>query len=414
MSNIAISVENLSKKYNLGSINSGSFSEDLIKGWAKIRGKQDPTIQIGAEHLPQEYWALKGIDFEIHKGDSVGIIGKNGAGKSTLLKILSRVTTPTTGKININGRIASLLEVGTGFHPDLTGRENIYMNGAILGMGRLEIKSKLEEIIEFSGVDKYIETPVKRYSSGMYVRLAFAVAAHLEPEILIIDEVLAVGDAEFQKKCLGKMSEVSNDGRTILFVSHNMGAVSELCNKAIVLSKGEIIFTGDSASGISTYTNLNSGNLKSGVFKADPKKSSFKHNFIASVSISDQKFNIKDNFSFDESMVLSVLLKSNEGPLDTTLSVTMLTKSQNKVFTVHKKITSEQAEKEILLKMPSGIFAPNFYSFEVSSLVHNKIVYDSVENVCQVQIIDNGTENALFEGLDYGSIIIQPEWILKS
>jgi lipopolysaccharide transport system ATP-binding protein len=260
VSDKAIIVEGLSKRYDLGSINSGTLSNDLKLAWAKIRGLENPISIIGEQNKLGEYWALKDVEFEIKKGESVGIIGKNGAGKSTLLKILSRVTAPTKGKIKVKGRIASLLEVGTGFHPDLSGRENIYMNGAILGMARQEINNKLDEIIAFSGVEKYIDTPVKRYSSGMYVRLAFAVAAHLESEILIVDEVLAVGDAEFQKKCLGKMNDVSTkDGRTVLFVSHNMAAIQNLCSKTIVLTQGQHAFTGKTNEGISKYLTFNSG-----------------------------------------------------------------------------------------------------------------------------------------------------------
>ena len=232
MSKIALKSEHISKMYRLGLVSTKTLSHDLNRWYHRIRGKEDPYLKIGeandrSSKGSSEYvWALKDIDFEIEKGDSVGIIGRNGAGKSTLLKILSRVTQPTTGSLKVKGRIASLLEVGTGFHPELTGRENIYLNGAILGMRKKEITSKLDQIIDFSGVERYLDTPVKRYSSGMYVRLAFAVAAHLESEILIVDEVLAVGDAEFQKKCLGKMGEVSKgEGRTVLFVSHNLSAV---------------------------------------------------------------------------------------------------------------------------------------------------------------------------------------------
>lgn len=254
MSDTAIVVNDLHKRYDLGAINSGTFSNDLKIMWARLRGQNDPTQIIGEEKAGKEYWALKGLDFEIKKGESVGIIGKNGAGKSTLLKILSRVTAPTRGEIRINGRIASLLEVGTGFHPDLTGRENIFMNGAILGMTRHEIARKLDEIIAFSGVEKYIDTPVKRYSSGMYVRLAFAVAAHLESEILIVDEVLAVGDAEFQKKCLGKMNDVSSkDGRTVLYVSHQLSTVLALCTKAILLRNGRLVSLGKSNNVVEEY-----------------------------------------------------------------------------------------------------------------------------------------------------------------
>lgn len=252
MSEIVIKVENLSKAYQIGQIGTGTISRDLERFWTtKVRGKEDPFLKIGEANdrstkgTSDIVWSLKDINFDINQGDAVGIIGRNGAGKSTLLKLLSRVTSPTTGEIKVKGRIASLLEVGTGFHPELSGRENIYLNGAILGMRKKEITRKLDEIIDFSGVERYIDTPVKRYSSGMYVRLAFAVAAHLESEILIVDEVLAVGDAEFQKKCLGKMGDISKgEGRTVLFVSHNMAAVKSLCSHGIVLANGRIGFNG--------------------------------------------------------------------------------------------------------------------------------------------------------------------------
>ena len=242
---LALKAENISKQYRLGQVGTGTLSHDINRFWHQMRGKEDPYLKIGeandrATKAESEYvWSLRDINFEIEQGDAVGIIGRNGAGKSTLLKLLSKVTKPTTGKIYTNGRIASLLEVGTGFHPEMTGRENIYLNGAILGMTRKEIKRKFDEIVDFSGVERYIDTPVKRYSSGMYVRLAFAVAAHLESEILIVDEVLAVGDAEFQKKCLGKMGDVSKgEGRTVLFVSHNMSSIKSLCNYGILLENG--------------------------------------------------------------------------------------------------------------------------------------------------------------------------------
>ncbi len=248
MASPVIKVENLSKAYQIGQIGTGTISRDLERFWVtKVMGKEDPFLKIGETNDRSTkggsdiVWSLKDINFDIQQGDAVGIIGRNGAGKSTLLKLLSRVTSPTTGEIKVKGRIASLLEVGTGFHPELSGRENIYLNGAILGMRRKEISRKLDEIIDFSGVERYIDTPVKRYSSGMYVRLAFAVAAHLESEILIVDEVLAVGDAEFQKKCLGKMGDISKgEGRTILFVSHDLSAISTLTSKSILLKNGHL------------------------------------------------------------------------------------------------------------------------------------------------------------------------------
>ena len=258
-----IKVENLSKQYRLGQVGTGTISHDVNRWWHKIRGKEDPYLKIGESNdrtvkgQSDYVWALKDINFEVQQGEVLGIIGRNGAGKSTLLKILSRTTAPTTGSVKIKGRVASLLEVGTGFHPELSGRDNIFLNGAILGMSRQEIKSKFDEIVDFAGVERYIDTPVKRYSSGMYVRLAFAVAAHLEPEILIVDEVLAVGDAEFQKKCLGKMKDVSvNQGRTVLFVSHNLPSILELCDISILIASGKIKFHGNTSSILNEYAKL--------------------------------------------------------------------------------------------------------------------------------------------------------------
>ena len=288
-----IKVENISKQYRLGKVGLGSLSHDINRWYqTTLRGKEDPYLKIGEANDrsvkgESDYvWALQDINFEVKQGEVLGIIGRNGAGKSTLLKILSRTTTPTTGQIKIKGRVASLLEVGTGFHPELTGRENIFLNGAILGMTRQEIKSKFDEIVDFAGVERYIDTPVKRYSSGMYVRLAFGVAAHLEPEILIVDEVLAVGDAEFQKKALGKMKDVSTkDGRTVLFVSHNMNSLNRLCNQGILLKDGFIVFEGDIQNVIANY-------LKSGYQS----------------KISEKKYEIE---SLDDVQILKVGIKKN-------------------------------------------------------------------------------------------------------
>ena len=269
-----IKVENLSKAYQLGTFGTGTISHDLERYWARVRGKEDPFLKIGEENdrttvgQSNIVWSLKDINFEIEQGEAVGIIGRNGAGKSTLLKILSRTTAPTTGLVKMKGRVASLLEVGTGFHPELSGRENIYLNGAVLGMRKAEIKRKFDEIVDFSGVQRYIDTPVKRYSSGMYVRLAFAVAAHLESEILIVDEVLAVGDAEFQKKCLGKMGQISKgEGRTVLFVSHNMAAIQNLCKAAILLANGKLNFMEETNKVISVYLNGKTSATAEYIFK---------------------------------------------------------------------------------------------------------------------------------------------------
>jgi len=255
-----IQIENISKMYRLGVIGTGTISHDLNRWWHKVRGKEDPYLKIGESNVRSKkstsdyVWAIKDINLEVNKGEVLGIIGKNGAGKSTLLKVLSKVTGPTTGTIKYQGRIGSLLEVGTGFHHELTGRENIFLNGAILGMTKSEIRRKLDEIIEFAGVERYVDTPVKRYSSGMKVRLGFAVAAHLEPEILVVDEVLAVGDAEFQKKAVGKMKDVSHrEGRTVLFVSHNMASIQNLCTKLVVLEDGTVSYNGNVKQGIQKY-----------------------------------------------------------------------------------------------------------------------------------------------------------------
>src|SRR5213594_1676452 len=272
-----IEVDDVWKKYRLGIIGTGTLRHDFERWWHRVRGKPDPYCKVdqrseignrkselatNVDHRlsgvsaslgDDEVWALRGVSFEVKQAEILGIIGRNGAGKSTLLKILSRVTAPTSGEVRVKGRIASLLEVGTGFHPELTGRENVFLNGAILGMTKAEIRKKFDEIVDFAGVERYMDTPVKRYSSGMYVRLAFAVAAHLEPEILIVDEVLAVGDAGFQKKCLGKMQDVSKAGRTVLFVSHNMAAIQGLCSKCYLLSRGRLIAEGSPRSIVEQY-----------------------------------------------------------------------------------------------------------------------------------------------------------------
>jgi lipopolysaccharide transport system ATP-binding protein len=307
---VVIKADNISKIYRLGEIGTGSLSRDLERWYAQLRGKEDPFLKVGETNDRSKagnsdiVYSLKDISFSINQGESVGIIGKNGAGKSTLLKILSRVTSPTTGSIKLRGRVASLLEVGTGFHPELTGRENIYLNGAILGLRKKEIDMKLDEIIAFSGVERYIGTPVKRYSSGMYVRLAFAVAAHLEPEILIVDEVLAVGDAEFQKKCLGKMKDVSGEGRTVLFVSHNMLAVKSLCNKGILLEHGQVTEIGPIDQVVNTYSKGSA--LKSARILGDSGGG------ITVDSISFNDNGIEGCFEIDEDLVLKVHVTSEK------------------------------------------------------------------------------------------------------
>jgi lipopolysaccharide transport system ATP-binding protein len=320
MTDTAIKAENISKLYRLGEIGTGTLSHDLNRWWAKMRGKEDPFARIGelndrSKKGNGDYvWSLKDINFEIKQGDSVGIIGRNGAGKSTLLKLLSRVTAPTAGAIRSRGRISSLLEVGTGFHPELTGRENIYLNGAILGMRKKEITRKLDQIVDFSGVERYIDTPVKRYSSGMYVRLAFAVAANLENEILIVDEVLAVGDVEFQNKCLGKMKDVSGkEGRTVLFVSHNMGAIQKLCTSGILLKDGLLNKQGEIESVINEY--LKNDFTMSAVVEIDPESltpQQLESGYAESIHIEDMQGNPLPKIAIGEHWQTRVRFRINK------------------------------------------------------------------------------------------------------
>lgn len=312
MSDVAIKIENISKLYQLGTVSTQTLYGDLHRWWARMRGKDDPYQKVGTSNSlntkdSEFVWALRDINLEIKHGDIVGIIGRNGAGKSTLLKILSRVTAPTTGQITVNGRIASLLEVGTGFHPELTGRENVFLNGAIMGMTKTEIKRKFDEIVEFSGVEKYIDTPVKRYSSGMYVRLAFAVAAHLDPEILIVDEVLAVGDTIFQKKCIDKMTDISKDGRTILFVSHNISALKALCKTAVLLKNGSIEVPLNNINTVIDY--YTSDNELKIIDQSSINLNSIKRNHTNSIVFDSLSF---DNFpfKFGEKIVFNIKLKS--------------------------------------------------------------------------------------------------------
>lgn len=319
MSDIAIKFENISKQYRLGLVSTRTLSHDLNRWWqTSVLRKEDPYLKIGetndrASKGESEYvWALRDIDFEVKQGDVLGIIGKNGAGKSTLLKILSRVTTPTTGTIKAKGRIAALLEVGTGFHPELTGRENIYMNGSIMGMTKGEITGKLDEIVEFAGVARYLDTPVKRYSSGMTVRLGFSIAAHLEPEILVVDEVLAVGDAEFQKKAIGKMQDVSKgEGRTVLFVSHNMTAVKNLCKMGIILKDGSIDFSGKIEEVIDKYLEQQEFRSEQSIANISNRSGNGIMRFT-DVKFIDSKGIEKNTFEVGETMIIRVFFRSSD------------------------------------------------------------------------------------------------------
>jgi len=404
-----IRVENLSKQYRLGDVGTGTLSHDLKRWWYQVRGKEDPYLRIGETNDRStkggsDYvWALKDINFEVKAGEVLGIIGRNGAGKSTLLKILSKTTKPTTGSIKVKGRIASLLEVGTGFHPELTGRENIYLNGAILGMTRREIHSKFEEIVDFSGVERYIDTPVKRYSSGMYVRLAFAVAAHLEPEILIVDEVLAVGDAEFQKKCLGKMKDVSvNEGRTVLFVSHQLGLIQNLCSKCILLEKASIKKQGNTIDILNYYLN---NNLSFGETYENL------NGIITYISLFNQEGAQTNSFTTNESVAIKVRISESlvtSGSMD--VGIAILDNNRNKIFTVKKRL-KEIKNNSLICILPDNLLTPGIYSIDVALFKGKADIIEYCTDVLALKITDGGTDFSSFEGVDYGKVFVYPKWI---
>lgn len=402
MSSTVIKVQNLSKRYRLGQ--KGKRAETLV---GNIRNlilspfenlKRLQSLNRFKDEDESVFWALKNINFEVKEGEVLGIIGKNGAGKSTLLKILSGITDPTSGRIEIRGRVASLLEVGTGFHPELSGRENIFMNGTILGMSRQEINSKLEEIIEFSGVEKFIDTPVKFYSSGMKVRLGFSVAAHLEPEILIIDEVLAVGDFEFQKKCLGKMEDVSkNQGRTVLFVSHNLGAVSSLCTQALVLNLGKTIYYGETSSGISEYLSSNQEKIQfeNEVFSVDDFKLRNSLNEIVS-SISHD-----ENFGFIFSFYSKIKIKS------CVISFVLFTIDNIRISTVHvKPFDISKGLNVIEVFIQGGNLVPNSY-FVYLDIHDDYQNFFIINRVFEFTVFDNGSEFYKWDGQDIGKLLLK-------
>ena len=393
----------------------GTISHDLNRWWHKVRGKEDPYLRIGETNdrstkgTSEYVWALQDINFEVQQGEVLGIIGKNGAGKSTLLKILSKITSPTTGSIKAKGRIASLLEVGTGFHPELTGRENIYLNGTILGMTKREVTAKLDEIVDFSGVERYLDTPVKRYSSGMMVRLGFAVAAHLEPEILIVDEVLAVGDAEFQKKAVGKMQEVSKEGgRTVLFVSHNLGIVSQLCTKGLLLKNGKVEFNDSIQSIIDSYLSpdessssiVSNSELKNGI--------SFSEAFMC-----DYQGNQCSEFRFDEPICMKISLFLPVANSSLELALRLVNRNRSAIFTIHEKLEPfyQQGEKFIKfqLTIPAEFITPNHYSWVMCINHPGNTLYDLKEDVLSFSILETGSEFSRYKSDDYGSVFAKYE-----
>ena len=418
--NTILQAENISKQYRLGLVGTGTLSDDLKRWWYLVRGKEDPFLKVGAVNdrsskAHADYvWALRDINFKVRQGEVLGIIGKNGAGKSTLLKLLSRVTSPTTGSIKTRGRIASLLEVGTGFHGELTGRENIFMNGAVLGMTKKEIKSKLDEIIAFSGCEMYIDTPVKRYSSGMTVRLGFAVAAHLEPEILVVDEVLAVGDAEFQKKAIGKMNSLSKgEGRTVLFVSHNMGSIKSLCKELLVLEKGTVVFEGAVGEGINYYLQLNQTSEEVGIYS----RKGLEGSGIEQLIIVDKTQSIKTQFGFDEKIFISVKFKIESKYLDYVLGFRITDKYERILFTSEINISEyfkRSGRHEVLIELPAEFLVPN--SFKATFAIHKPHVeiIDLLEDCLSFSIIETGSKLFKYQNVDYGCVYADCNWINKS
>jgi lipopolysaccharide transport system ATP-binding protein len=404
MKDIILKAENISKQYRLGQVGTGTLSHDLNRWWHQVRGKENPYLKIGDSNDrstkgESDYvWALQDINFEVERGEVLGIIGKNGAGKSTLLKILSKVTSPTTGSIKSRGRIASLLEVGTGFNPELTGKENIYLNGAILGMTKKEITAKIDEIIDFSGCERYIDTPVKRYSSGMTVRLAFAVAAFLEPEILVIDEVLAVGDAEFQKKAIGKMQDISREGgRTVLFVSHNMEAVKSLCTRGIIMQNGSVSFIGNIQEVVNKYL---SDNTNFEFLKVYKNKKVNKINGIEKVEI------IGEETFQNHNEKVQILIEFKENIKNCNVGIALLNASKIKVFTTISSI--EIGVTRLVCEIPSGLLLKGIYSLDVATF-KNEMIYEYLNDICPFQILDFVNDYKIYSG-NIGDLKIDCKW----
>lgn len=399
-----VAVQDVSKKFRIQHIAGGylTLREQLLKYFQSANVKED-------------FWALNNISFEVNPGESLGIIGRNGAGKSTLLKILSRITPPTKGRITTRGRVASLLEVGTGFHPELTGRENIFFNGSLLGMKRREITTRFDEIVDFSGTEKFLDTPLKHYSSGMQLRLAFSVAAFLEPEILIIDEVLAVGDAEFQKKCLGKMENVTKSGRTILFVSHQLGIVSQLCRKVLLLDKGTLLAEGPPEKIINEYTRLSATSNEYEAMDDDPTKN-YQILAVRSLNMDGKK---AISFAHDEPIVLETNLICRQEVRNAYLLVAVNNKNGQRIFSNEVLLSDDKVglKKPVsaTLTIPRETLVPGNYSFFVAIHIPNSVGYDVKDQICPFMVYDNGSPFARYENKwFYGDVFVNSSWNFKN
>jgi lipopolysaccharide transport system ATP-binding protein len=380
-------------------VGSGTLREDLMGLWYRVRGMEDPYLKLGETNdrstkgNSDYVWAIKDVNFEVRQGEVLGIIGKNGAGKSTLLKLLSRVTAPTTGTIKAKGRIASLLEVGTGFHPELTGKENIYLNGSIMGMRSNEITRKLDEIVDFAGVERYLDTPVKRYSSGMYVRLAFAVAAHLEPEILIVDEVLAVGDAEFQKKAIGKMEDVSSgQGRTVLFVSHNMKAVSSMCSRTILMKNGTVGFNGNTEEAIDRYLGMDG--TKADALVYSPTDKDFTDSPVRMVSC---KINVGGLVKTSEAIPVEVKLVFDKAYKEFHLNLHLFTKEELHLLQYSTDtIAAEQGDEVVFnITIPENLLNENQYFLNFNFVENRSHCFYSTKSVLRFTVVEDYAQNTI-------------------
>jgi lipopolysaccharide transport system ATP-binding protein len=411
MTDIALRVEGLGKRYRIGLRDSSAGGRyrykslrDSLGGLAKrpLRSVLDALVREPMNEV-NSFWALKNVDFEIKKGGMVGIIGRNGAGKSTLLKILSRITKPTAGHVAIYGRVGSLLEVGTGFHPELSGRENVFLNGAVLGMTRAEVKAKFDEIVAFSEIEKFLDTPVKHYSSGMYTRLAFAVAAHLEPDILVVDEVLAVGDALFQKKCIGKMGEVAREGRTVLFVSHQMGTVAQLCAEAILLSRGSVAAAGTAGKIIMSYLQQQ---CPTGAFfrRGLPDHEMFFTEAVTTTATGA----VTSSYAHDEAIRLTFVCAAPRPVPEAVAGVVVTDRHDRKVFTAQASIgvVAPRFDERLAgtLEIPGLFLTPGDYRFTLALHVPKVRVIDHIERVCAIHIDDVGSDFSNYEGADYGCV----------
>ncbi|MGC3947703.1 MAG: ABC transporter ATP-binding protein [Chryseolinea sp.] len=410
-----IKVEGLSKLYDLGQVGTGTLSRDLNRWWAGVRGKEDPYAKIGKtndrtkkDSSARTAWALQNINFTVSQGEILGIIGRNGAGKSTLLKIISQITTPSRGTIKIRGRVASLLEVGTGFHPEMTGRENIFLNGTLLGMTKREIARKLDEIIDFAGVALYIDTPVKRYSSGMQVRLGFAVAAFLEPEILIVDEVLAVGDAEFQSKAIGRMQEVSSgQGRTILFVSHNLGAVAQLCKSGLLLENGMVTSHGEIKNVLNDYIKSSRGadtitdrrNLGQWVGQ----------NQFVNFEMINSKMEVASKFMHNEPIILNIDVYLPNPTPSIELAVSLYDRLKNRIFTIHEPMSSFKRNGDLInakINLPANFLTAGEYSWLMCINRKAGGVEDLHDDFYSFSVVDNGSRFNSYKEGSYGSVFV--------